>query len=96
MVKQLENLGQTPLVLLSTSGLPRACLFIIYRGATCDIFSFFVSQGGVNVELSFFEIYNEKIHDLLGSIKDKLGKRQNVSLGVNPSAFPLFLPFVTI
>ena len=41
-------------------------------------FSFF--QVNINVEISFFEIYNEKIHDLLGSCKDKAGKKQTVSL----------------
>ena len=34
----------------------------------------------MNVEISFFEIYNEKIHDLLApSTKDKTGKKTNVS-----------------
>lgn len=32
----------------------------------------------LNVEISFFEIYNEKIHDLLGQTKDKSGKRNTV------------------
>ena len=39
------------------------------------------SQVKFNVEISFFEIYNEKIHDLLGSLygKDKSHKRPTVS-----------------
>jgi len=38
-------------------------------------------QVKVNVEMSFFEIYNEKIHDLLGqsSLRDKTtGKKSSV------------------
>ena len=42
----------------------------------------FISKCGyfqVNVQISFFEIYNEKIHDLLQhDNKDKLGKKVNV------------------
>lgn len=33
----------------------------------------------INVEISFFEIYNEKIHDLLASSKEKGGKKPTVS-----------------
>ena len=32
----------------------------------------------IAVEISFFEIYNEKIHDLLASCKDKGGKKTTV------------------
>ena len=33
----------------------------------------------MNVEISFFEIYNEKIHDLLAGTKDKGSKKATVS-----------------
>ena len=36
-------------------------------------------QVKINVEISFFEIYNEKIHDLLASSKEKGGKKPTVS-----------------
>ena len=40
-------------------------------------------QVNVNLEMSFFEIYNEKIHDLLGqswTLRDRtLGKKPSVS-----------------
>ena len=42
----------------------------------------------VNVELSFFEIYKEKIHDLLESSKDKTGKRPNLKVREHPSWGP--------
>ncbi len=47
-------------------------------------FIYLISQSTflqVNVQISFFEIYNEKIHDLLQhEFKDKLtGKKVNVS-----------------
>jgi hypothetical protein len=38
-----------------------------------------VLQVKINVEISFFEIYNEKIHDLLASAKEKGGKKPTVS-----------------
>lgn len=41
------------------------------------IYSF--AQVKINVEISFFEIYNEKIHDLLASSKEKGGKKPTVS-----------------
>ena len=40
----------------------------------------------MNVEMSFFEIYNEKIHDLLGqsSLRNKTtGKKSSVSVAVD-------------
>jgi hypothetical protein len=37
-----------------------------------------IFQVKINVEISFFEIYNEKIHDLLASSKDK-GRKSAVS-----------------
>lgn len=36
-------------------------------------------QVKISVEISFFEIYNEKIHDLLASSKEKNGKKATVS-----------------
>lgn len=37
-------------------------------------------QVSFNIEISYFEIYNEKIHDLLcPSVKDKQGKKPSVS-----------------
>lgn len=36
-------------------------------------------QVKITVEISFFEIYNEKIHDLLASSKEKNGKKTTVS-----------------
>ena len=43
------------------------------------MFSLLSTQTDINVEISFFEIYNEKIHDLLcPSAKDKTGKKPNV------------------
>lgn len=44
------------------------------------IITFIFLQVTFNVELSFFEIYNEKIHDLLGSShgKDKSCKKPSV------------------
>ncbi len=39
----------------------------------------YVFQASITVEISYFEIYNEKIHDLLGpSNKDRSGKKVNV------------------
>lgn len=41
---------------------------------------FLLLQVKLNVEISFFEIYNEKIHDLLSSsTKEKSNKKANVS-----------------
>lgn len=38
-------------------------------------------QTGLNIEISYFEIYNEKIHDLLcPSTKDKTGKKANLKV----------------
>ncbi|CAC5423099.1 KIF14 [Mytilus coruscus] len=41
----------------------------------------------INVEISFFEIYNEKIHDLLASSKEKGGKSQ-LKVREHPSTGP--------
>ncbi|CAH1787951.1 unnamed protein product [Owenia fusiformis] len=42
----------------------------------------------INVEISFFEIYNEKIHDLLGSSKDKTGRKTNLKVREHPALGP--------
>ncbi|XP_069122057.1 kinesin-like protein KIF14 isoform X2 [Argopecten irradians] len=42
----------------------------------------------INVEISFFEIYNEKIHDLLASYKDKGGKKPTLKVREHPSLGP--------
>lgn len=42
-------------------------------------FIYTFAQVKINVEISFFEIYNEKIHDLLASSKEKGGKKPTVS-----------------
>ena len=45
----------------------------------------------VNVEMSFFEIYNEKIHDLLGqsSLRDKAtGKKSSLKVREHPTQGP--------
>ena len=49
----------------------------------------------VNVEISFFEIYNEKIHDLLGPLtKDKYtGKRQTVRIYIDSLTFYMLICF---
>lgn len=47
-----------------------------------NIWAYFIytfAQVKINVEISFFEIYNEKIHDLLASSKEKGGKKPTVS-----------------
>lgn len=46
---------------------------------------YYCEQVKVNLEMSFFEIYNEKIHDLLGqsSVRDKTtGKKSSVRVSL--------------
>lgn len=42
----------------------------------------------INVEISFFEIYNEKIHDLLASSKEKGGKKPTLKVREHPVLGP--------
>ncbi|XP_062594579.1 kinesin-like protein KIF14 [Saccostrea cucullata] len=42
----------------------------------------------INVEISFFEIYNEKIHDLLASCKEKGGKKPTLKVREHPVLGP--------
>ncbi|ESO86352.1 hypothetical protein LOTGIDRAFT_167164 [Lottia gigantea] len=42
----------------------------------------------INVEISFFEIYNEKIHDLLASVKEKSAKKPSLKVREHPVLGP--------
>ncbi|KAL3870517.1 hypothetical protein ACJMK2_038572 [Sinanodonta woodiana] len=47
-----------------------------------------IKQVKISVEISFVEIYNEKIHDLLGSSKEKSGKKPTLKVREHPELGP--------
>ncbi|KAL5013073.1 hypothetical protein ScPMuIL_011624 [Solemya velum] len=64
--------------------IPRFCAELFDRASvTCDM-----DQVKISVEISFFEIYNEKIHDLLASSKEKGGKKPTLKVREHPVLGP--------
>lgn len=58
-------------------------IHLLWSYNICVYFIYTFGQVKINVEISFFEIYNEKIHDLLASSKEKGGKKPTVSYFYN-------------
>ncbi|KAK3605863.1 hypothetical protein CHS0354_017767 [Potamilus streckersoni] len=78
--KSYSIMGQTNEVGI----IPRFCEDLFFRAqAVRDI-----NQVKISVEISFFEIYNEKIHDLLGSSKEKSGKKPTLKVREHPVLGP--------
>lgn len=69
---------------VETGIIPRFCEELVDRTETCP-----ENITDINVEISFFEIYNEKIHDLLcPTAKDKMGKKPNLRVREHPVVGP--------
>lgn len=68
--------------------IPRFCYELFERIASLEDSDSSTRKSTCNVEISYFEIYNEKIHDLLGGSSD--GKRAPLKVREHP----VFGPYV--
>jgi kinesin family protein 14 len=68
--------------------IPRFCHELFERIASLEDSDIGTGKSTCNVEISYFEIYNEKIHDLLGGSSD--GKRAALKVREHP----VFGPYI--